>query len=62
MHMDADGERALVGVVGRRIEAASSSLTQFAVALDGGLGLLAWAQAGADGATVAVSAPSARRS
>jgi hypothetical protein len=46
---------ALAAVRGRRIVSASSSLTQFAVALDDGQGLLAEAGQGADGPTVVVT-------
>lgn len=46
---------ALAAVRGRRIVSASSSLTQFAVALDDGQGLLAEARRGADGPTVVVT-------
>jgi hypothetical protein len=44
---------------GARVETASSSLTQFAVALDGGRGLLAEAVEGAEAAAVVVSSPAA---
>jgi hypothetical protein len=49
----------LAGLVGRRVESASSSLTLFAVALDGGAGLLAEAQQVGDAPVVGVSAPPA---
>ncbi len=49
-------DEALAAVIGRRVEAATSSLTYFAVTLDGGQGLLAEARAGADAPVVTVSA------
>ncbi|HLH23431.1 MAG TPA: hypothetical protein VK066_12990 [Chloroflexota bacterium] len=51
-----EGDAALAQVLGRRVLAATSSLTYFAVTLEGGLGLLAEARAGGAGPTVAVAA------
>jgi hypothetical protein len=48
---------ALAAVVGRRVAEASSSLTQFAVALDDGAGLLAEAQASGDLPAVSITMP-----
>jgi hypothetical protein len=47
---------ALAQVLGRRVEGATSSLTYFAVTLDGGQGLLAEARAGGEAPTVTVAA------
>ena len=54
-----DQSAALAGVLGRRVERASSSLTLFAVALDQGAGLLAEARQVGDAPVVGVSAPPA---
>jgi hypothetical protein len=61
--MDATTEReqhrALAGVVGRRVEGASSSLTLFALALDAGAGLLAEARQVAEAPVVGIATPAA---
>jgi hypothetical protein len=54
-----DPHAVLADVVGRRVESASSSLTLFAVELDGGAGLLAEARQIGEAAVVGVSAPPA---
>jgi hypothetical protein len=59
MQSMASGDAALAGVLGRRIQAATSSLTYFAVTLDGEQGLLAEAHAGGEAPTVTVVAVSA---
>jgi hypothetical protein len=50
---------ALAQVVGRRVERASSSLTQFAVVLDAGAGLLAEASQVGEAPVVGVATPAA---
>ena len=53
--MDESTDAALSQLVGRRVEAATSSLTYFAVTLDGGRGLLAEARAGEEPPDVTVA-------
>ena len=55
MQPTTSGDAALSQVEGRRVEAATSSLTYFAVTLDGGQGLLAEARAGETAPVVTVA-------
>jgi hypothetical protein len=56
MEKSAEPDAALSHVLGRRVEAATSSLTYFAVTLDEGKGLLAEARPGGEAPEVAVAA------
>jgi len=59
MQSSTSGDAALEQLLGRRVEAATSSLTYFAVTLDGGQGLLAEARPGAAAPQATVAAGSA---